>query len=44
MGWCAQEVDVSKLNAKCLMQRKWVPIKDDVTYFDNKSEAEGIYI
>lgn len=44
MGWCAQEVDVSKLNAKCLMQRKWVPIKDDVTYFDNKNEAEGIYI
>lgn len=40
MGWCAQEVDVSKLNAKCLMQRKWVPIKDDVTYFDNKNEAE----
>ncbi len=44
MGWCAQEVDVSKLDAKCLMQRKWVPIKDDVTYFDNKNEAEGIYI
>lgn len=44
MGWCAQEVDVSKLNAKCLMQRKWVPIKDDVTYLDNKNEAEGIYI
>ena len=22
------------------MQRKWVPIKDDVTYFDNKNEAE----
>lgn len=33
-----------KTGAKCLMQRKWVPIKDDVTYFDNKNEAEGIYI
>ena len=44
MRWCAQEVDVSKLDAKCLMQRKRVPIKDDVTYFDNKNEAEGIYI
>lgn len=44
MGQNTQEVDVSKLNAECVMQGKWVPIKDDVTYLDNKNGAEGIYI
>lgn len=44
MGQNTQEVDVSKLDAECVKQGKWVPIKDDVTYFDNKNEAEGIYI
>lgn len=40
MGQNTQEVDVSKLDAECVKQGKWVPIKDDVTYFDNKNEAD----